>query len=243
MRSHRRMRAFLTWKDRVDNEKYFRKVADKAIMRQRNNEQSAAMHQWKESVHSMKAEREREEKQSMSQRLYELEQEKARLERDNERFVRLIDSGEWGKGRVEEIVKAGEAMRKERDEMQRLLKQMKEDYDSLQKRREEQDDDINGLKERLPSGNFMQRNKMLVRGSSHHNASSKAASKPPLETISSRPVGSTAPQQQQQQQSSGRQGSLRGTRQRQAPALAEEDLERLEARYGNNEGRRRWQKY
>jgi hypothetical protein len=58
--------SLLTWKDRVDNEKYFRKVADKAIMRQRNNEQSAAMHQWKENVHSMKAEREREEKQSMS---------------------------------------------------------------------------------------------------------------------------------------------------------------------------------
>lgn len=33
--------------------------------------------------------------------------ENERLRRDNERFVRLIDSGEWGRGRVAELVKAG----------------------------------------------------------------------------------------------------------------------------------------
>ena len=34
--------------------------------------------------------------------------ENERLRRDNERFVRLIDSGEWGRGRVAELTQAGE---------------------------------------------------------------------------------------------------------------------------------------
>lgn len=41
----------------------------------------------------------------------ELREENERLRRDNERFVRLIDSGEWGRGRVAELVSAGAAGR------------------------------------------------------------------------------------------------------------------------------------
>ena len=37
-----------------------------------------------------------------------MSEENERLRRDNERFVRLIDSGEWGRGRVAELVGAGE---------------------------------------------------------------------------------------------------------------------------------------
>ena len=40
-----------------------------------------------------------------------LSEENERLRRDNERFVRLIDSGEWGRGRVSELVSAGEVGR------------------------------------------------------------------------------------------------------------------------------------
>ena len=35
-----------------------------------------------------------------------LKDQNARLRRDNERFVRLVDSGEWGRGRVEELNEA-----------------------------------------------------------------------------------------------------------------------------------------
>lgn len=42
--------------------------------------------------------------------LSRLQAENERLRRDNERFVRLIDSGEWGRGRVAEMVAAGEVM-------------------------------------------------------------------------------------------------------------------------------------
>jgi len=43
------------------------------------------------------------------------------LRRDNERFVRLIDSGEWGRGRVAELVGAGEVLKGERDALLKLI--------------------------------------------------------------------------------------------------------------------------
>ncbi len=51
----------------------------------------------------------------------ELQEENERLRRDNERFVRLIDSGEWGRGRVAELVAAGEVMKGERDALLKLI--------------------------------------------------------------------------------------------------------------------------
>lgn len=51
----------------------------------------------------------------------ELGEENERLRRDNERFVRLIDSGEWGRGRVAELVAAGEVLKGERDALLKLI--------------------------------------------------------------------------------------------------------------------------
>ncbi len=54
-------------------------------------------------------------------RLVVLQEENERLRRDNERFVRLIDSGEWGRGRVAELVSAGEVLKGERDALLKLI--------------------------------------------------------------------------------------------------------------------------
>ncbi len=51
----------------------------------------------------------------------EMQEENERLRRDNERFVRLIDSGEWGRGRVAELVAAGEVLKGERDALLKLI--------------------------------------------------------------------------------------------------------------------------
>lgn len=40
----------------------------------------------------------------MQTQIEALKAENDRLRRDNERFVRIIDSGEWGRGRVAELV-------------------------------------------------------------------------------------------------------------------------------------------
>ena len=46
--------------------------------------------------------------EQLTQQLGGTKGENERLRRDNERFVRLIDSGEWGRGRVAELTQAGE---------------------------------------------------------------------------------------------------------------------------------------
>ena len=46
--------------------------------------------------------------EQLTQQLGSMKGENERLRRDNERFVRLIDSGEWGRGRVAELTQAGE---------------------------------------------------------------------------------------------------------------------------------------
>ena len=50
--------------------------------------------------------------EQLTQQLGGMKGENERLRRDNERFVRLIDSGEWGRGRVAELTQAGELVLK-----------------------------------------------------------------------------------------------------------------------------------
>ena len=48
--------------------------------------------------------------EDLTQQVGSMKAENDRLRRDNERFVRLIDSGEWGRGRVAELTQAGESL-------------------------------------------------------------------------------------------------------------------------------------
>jgi len=89
----------------------------------------------------------------------ELQKENARLRRDNERFVRLVDSGEWGRGRVEELTEAGRVLRAERRQLEVLMEKI-----TLEK------EETAGLKNRMLSGNFVQRNKLNIAGGSTFNA-------------------------------------------------------------------------
>ena len=103
-----------------------------------------------------------------------LRDENARLRRDNERFVRLVDSGEWGRGRVEELTEAGRVLREERRQLEDLIRSIKTEKDGIVKDRELQAQETRGLKDRLVSGNFVQRNKMTVRGGSAFNSLQRA---------------------------------------------------------------------
>jgi hypothetical protein len=58
--------------------------------------------------------------------------ENERLRRDNERFVRLIDSGEWGRGRVAELVAAGGVLQGERDALLQLIRSLRREYEGVQ---------------------------------------------------------------------------------------------------------------
>lgn len=57
----------------------------------------------------------------MQEEVAALREENGRLRRDNERFVRIIDSGDWGRGRVQELVQAGQVLQSERDQLRDLM--------------------------------------------------------------------------------------------------------------------------
>lgn len=74
------------------------------------------------------------------------------MRRDNERFVRLIDSGEWGRGRVSELVSAGEVLKGERDALMKLIQSMRKEYEAVQSAKGAQEDEVRRLKERMLLG-------------------------------------------------------------------------------------------
>lgn len=65
--------------------------------------QALALQAWGEAVDDAEIDNLIQSKEEITQRSQEIGLENERLRRDNERFVRLIDSGEWGRGRVEEL--------------------------------------------------------------------------------------------------------------------------------------------
>ncbi|KAL3152452.1 hypothetical protein ABBQ32_001497 [Trebouxia sp. C0010 RCD-2024] len=95
--------------------------------------------------------------------------ENERLRRDNERFVRLIDSGEWGRGRVAELTQAGELMQSERDALLKLIQSLRHEYEAVQAAKLGQESEIQGLKEKMVLGGAA-RNRMLIKGGSSFNA-------------------------------------------------------------------------
>lgn len=111
-----------------------------------------------------------------------LKDQNARLRRDNERFVRLVDSGEWGRGRVEELTEAGRVLRDERRQLEELIKNIKSEKEGFVKDAMMQAQEARGLKDRLVSGNFVQRNKMTVRGGSSFNTIQRVLKQDMLET-------------------------------------------------------------
>lgn len=108
-----------------------------------------AFAKWREVAEESKALTEEERVRGLEVEVERLIGENGRLQRDNERFQRIIDSGEWGRGRVEELAKAGETMRAERDAMLRLIAVLRSEYDALQDTKSRQEDEIKHLKERF----------------------------------------------------------------------------------------------
>jgi predicted hydrolase (HD superfamily) len=89
---------------------------------------------------------------NLQESLAKLQAENERLRRDNERFVRLIDSGEWGRGRVAELVSAGEVMRGERDALLKLIGSLRREFEAVAAAKGCQEDELRLLKEKMTVG-------------------------------------------------------------------------------------------
>jgi hypothetical protein len=91
-----------------------------------------------------------------------LRQENERMRRDNERFVRIIDSGEWGRGRVAELVQAGQILKQERDQLCQLMTHLRSDYEAVERAKVAQQEELVALKERMKKKGAAN-NRMLVK--------------------------------------------------------------------------------
>ena len=91
-----------------------------------------------------------------------LKHENERLRRDNERFVRIIDSGEWGRGRVAELVQAGQVLKQERDQLAQLMGHLRNDYEAVERAKVAQQEELAALKSRMKKKGAAN-NRMLVK--------------------------------------------------------------------------------
>eukprot|EP00877_Chromochloris_zofingiensis_P001776 jgi/Chrzof1/1159/Cz01g42220.t1 len=162
-------RAFTAWVDRVQWSKRMRVILNRTMQKMRNRQMSAAFDAWVQLCEDNHLDKKLTSKEDMQAHIHELQAENERLRRDNERFVRLIDSGEWGRGRVAELVTAGEVLKGERDALLKLIQSLRREYEAVQMAKTNQEDELKQLKERMTVGGPA-RNRMLVKGGSSFNA-------------------------------------------------------------------------
>ena len=163
-------RAFSGFAYQVGYKKRIKLIMARSARRFMSRRLCLGFYRWMEAVEEIKLEKDGLDYDTVHQRISEMNAENEKLQRDNERFVRIIDSGDWGRSRVNELVKAGELLKTERETLAGLLNQVKREYTAVRDVKEAKEDEIRGLKDRMLSGNFVQRNKMLVKGASSFNA-------------------------------------------------------------------------
>ncbi|KAK9816546.1 hypothetical protein WJX72_001787 [[Myrmecia] bisecta] len=174
-------RAFGGWNEHVQFYKEIRPICVAAAARVKNRALSFAFETWCDMVDEGKHCKLVDTKEEMAIKLTELAAENERLRRDNERFVRLIDSGEWGRGRVQELAQAGEILKGERDALMKLIHGLRHEYESVQAAKANQEAELRGLKEKLVLGGAA-RNRMLIKGGSSFNGLMRALKQDVIES-------------------------------------------------------------
>ncbi|GBG72650.1 hypothetical protein CBR_g12224 [Chara braunii] len=106
----------------------------------------------------------------LGEQFEQLQNENKSLKADVARLARIIDARDWNKERVAELVKAGEVLAGERAALTKLVGRLRREQMEVEGRRNEHEDEIRNIKDRLLSGNFVQRNKLLVKGASSFNS-------------------------------------------------------------------------
>lgn len=99
------------WLDKHQATLKWRAFAKVVVLKMLKRKLAAAWAGWRSAHEERMRQHEMAEGQSALERMESMAAENDRLRRDNERFVRLIDSGEWGRSRVEEMTTAGQVLR------------------------------------------------------------------------------------------------------------------------------------
>lgn len=179
-------KGFYGWLDAAYEMQRRRRILKRVVLRWRNQTLSRCFRSWWDEVEYARDSRMQEGHGSLLQEVEHARAENARLRRDNERLVRIIDSGEWGRGRVQELLQAGDILKGEREAMLKLISTLRREYDALQLAKERQEEEIQQLKQRfLTTGHA--RNVMLVKGASSFNSLVRAMKQDVVAPITAAP--------------------------------------------------------
>jgi len=162
-------KAWRRWLDFVDERARQRLILTRAVNKMRLKTYSMAWNTWQAYLEDKKWAELYGTKEALLEEVARLRGENERLRRDNERFVRLIDSGEWGRGRVAELVQAGEIMKGERDALMKLIGSLRREYEAVQEAKAAQESELSEMKSRITKFGGPGRNRMLVKGGSSFN--------------------------------------------------------------------------
>ncbi|DBA91048.1 TPA: hypothetical protein ACH3X2_004154 [Trebouxia sp. C0005] len=160
---------FSAWLSRTCKMRQVKACRAKNAVRQQHRLLSDAFRGWSQAADKLCQQTLADGYEEVAGQVGSMQAENDRLRRDNERFVRLIDSGEWGRGRVAELTQAGEVMQGERDALLKLIQSLRHEYEAVQAAKMGQESELQGLKEKMVLGGAA-RNRMLIKGGSSFNA-------------------------------------------------------------------------
>lgn len=167
-------KAYAGYKAAVDRIVYYKGLLKKCALRMKHLKSSQAFVAWSRLVRWLRDDKNRAEMEASRGRLGLLEGEHARLYEDNRRMAGIIDSGEWGRARVQELQQAGAVLSGEREALVSLLGRLRREYVSTAERAARQDEEMRVLKDNMLNVSAPQRNKLIVRGASNFNAMQRA---------------------------------------------------------------------
>ncbi|KAL2622577.1 hypothetical protein R1flu_002782 [Riccia fluitans] len=110
----------------------------------------------------------------LQEHIVEVEKENDRVRQENQRLTHVIDSGDWGRKRIAELLQAGKILSGERDALTRLLGRMQRQHGFALTQQKLHEEEMQELKHQILSNKPHMRNKLLVKGASSFNSLMKA---------------------------------------------------------------------
>ena len=116
-----------------------------------------------DTIIEMKNEREGTSPEALEAKIRELEEKNHKLQLENNRYGKFVDTADLGRGRMKQLSDAVSNLQNEGSELKDLVSLMRTDYENMSV-----DGGKHG-KQRMVTENALQRNKMLVKGGSSFN--------------------------------------------------------------------------
>ncbi|MCO5599026.1 hypothetical protein L7F22_053125 [Adiantum nelumboides] len=98
-----------------------------------------------------------------------IEKENERSKQECARLSRIVESGEWARQQFAEILEAKDVLSVEREALAALISRLNQQQTAVLEQREKNDNEMQHFKDKLFGSNFINHNKLLIKGASSFN--------------------------------------------------------------------------